>query len=182
MNTIDQNDQQIFEDMKECVRRAGLPVFLMPCTCEAHPYGFASRIGNDSEAVELWAQYDAFHRFATFRFEFKDKLQSQNTGAARYLINEVSSCLATYHYFFCPDCGVIELRAGLYVPKKGFPKDKCKRLLGDLLGEIKDIYPKMITVIKDNGAFEDLMRLLRATGSLDKTMPALASTTKMEGN
>ena len=182
MNPTDQNDQTIFEEMKDCVRKAGLPVFYMPCACEANPYGFSSKVVNESKSVALWAQYDVSYRFATFRFEFEEKLQSKNLGAARNLINEVCSYLVTYHYSFCPDCGVIELRAGLYVPKKGFPKDKCKRLLKDLLGEIKDIYPKMITVIKANGTFEDLRQLLGATVSFGKIMPASASSTQTEGN
>jgi hypothetical protein len=183
MNTTDQNDQNIFEDMKKCVRKAGLPVFSMPCACGAHPYGFSSRIGSGQDGANVWAEYDAPFQYATFRITFAEKLQAQDTGAMQNLLNELNSRLVTYHYFICPDCGGVELKAALYVPKKGFPKEKCSRLLEDLLYEIKDTYPAMIRVTKDNGTFEDLRRILRGDEKTsDEIVPASMSTTKKGDN
>ena len=58
MNTKDQIDRNIFEDMKECVRRAGLPVFLDPCLCDGNQNKFTSKIGQGSSTVHFRGSYD----------------------------------------------------------------------------------------------------------------------------
>ncbi len=160
MNSINLNDQQILKEMKNCVRKAGLPTFDDPCLCDTKHNKFLSKIGAGSSAIQIWGGYIASHRYATLRFASEDDIASENMDAAREIINGMNAHMPFYHYTICPHCNGIELHSGLYVPISRFPRRKFRELLQVLLKSINNVRPVLIEVIRKGGTFDDLKEAL----------------------
>ena len=105
------------------------------------------------------------HRYAKVIFESEDRIDTKDTGVARQMINAMNAHMPFFHYSLCPDCNGIEVHASLYVPTKGFPRKKFKKLFNVLLKEIMTVLPLMIKIIRKGGTFDDLKEVLQGKHS-----------------
>lgn len=161
MSILDLNVNNIFKDMKECVRETGLPVFLDPCLCDGNPNKFKSRLKNDDLDIHLDGSYDPFYRFAKVRFCFDDPIDLKDLNAARLMINSMNAHWPFHHYSLCPHCNSIEAQFGLYAPATGSFKRKFEIVFNCLLTEIKNIYPLMTKTIRSGGGYNALQEKVK---------------------
>jgi len=169
MSILDLNVNNIFKNMKECVREAGLPVFLDPCLCDGNPNKFKSRIKNDDLDIHLDGSYDPFYRFAKVRFCFDDSIDLKDLNAARLMLNSMNTYRPFHHYSLCPHCDSIEAQFGLYAPATGSFKRKFEIIFSDLLFEIENVYPLMIKTIRSGGDYNALKEEVNNNNVYPKT-------------
>ena len=181
MEFTDLNEQQILEEIKDCVHMAGHPTFDDTCLCDARQKRFVSTIKNGSSIIHFWGWYVPSHRYAMLRFASEDEpIALKDSDAARQIINGINAHTPFYHYSLCPHCNGIELHFALYVPIKGFPRKKFGDLFQALIGESINIRPMIIDVIRKGGTFDDLQEVRQ--GQCHEPTAEAISDTKGEKN
>jgi len=144
---------KIYEDIKYCIREAGLPVFIDPCLCDGNPNKFKSIMKIDDVDIHLQGSYDTAHHFAKVKFSCDDPINSKELDRAWQIINSMNSQLPLYHYSICPCCNGVVLQAGLHAQESGEFKQKFKNVISSLLNEIDIVYPLLIKTIRSGGNF-----------------------------
>lgn len=134
----DNRNQTIFEQMIDSATMEGLTVSQDNVLHEYEPYCFSSHIDENHDTMHLycWLDSDSRNRYANILLIIGD---SEDLGTDISNLMEIAEDFnghhSLYHLAPCPDCGSLQLRAGLIISGKDLPRSKFRWLLQSMIEE-----------------------------------------------
>ena len=135
MKKNNESSYTIFNQMKDCLKKHGLPVFEDDFHCDYNPYRFLSKIQSDHYTINILCWFDALEKYANIRIIPGKCMTGLSMVDIMKLADDCNGYLDLYHLAPCPDCGSMELRSGLFVPGKNLPENKFGWLINTMIKE-----------------------------------------------
>jgi len=138
----DNKNQEILEQMIESATMEGLTVSQGNVLHEYEPYCFSSHIDENQTTMHLycWLDSDSANRYANILLIIGDSEDlGMNISDLMEIADDTNGHLSLYHLAPCPDCGSLQLRAGLIISGKDLPRSKFRWLLQSMIEEGKHI-------------------------------------------
>ena len=166
MENFSAKDEQIFDDMKQCVKDFGLKI-LGERSEEGTLLGMSS-FEYQGYNLGIIFSYDSSHNAAGVLMRYAD-LPEEKLSSLYELLNHINNNLTFNHFYIDPGTRILVLRSGIYVTGYFLNKEMFKRVMTQNLGIGNTFMPLVMKLISTDKTPQCIMDEFYA--NKDKILP-----------